>query len=143
MDLLAVTLMNGTLVTIVVVIHYECLNLLTNRLSLFNIRHRLKIVLGVLGCLIAHAIEVWVFAIAYYLMHHAADYGTLSGAFSGYLIDCVYYSFTTYTTLGFGDIVPSDNIRYLTGIESLTGLVLISWTASFLYLEMQRYWNSQ
>ncbi|HHO59743.1 MAG TPA: two pore domain potassium channel family protein, partial [Thiotrichales bacterium] len=32
---------------------------------------------------------------------------------------------------------------YLTGIESLTGLVLITWTASFLYYEMQRYWDTK
>jgi hypothetical protein len=31
----------------------------------------------------------------------------------------------------------------LTGLESLTGLVLITWTASFLYYEMQRYWNAR
>jgi hypothetical protein len=31
----------------------------------------------------------------------------------------------------------------LTGIESLTGLVLITWTASFLFVEMQRFWDSK
>ena len=25
----------------------------------------------------------------------------------------------------------------------LTGLLMISWTASFTYLEMARYWNSR
>ena len=58
------------------------------------------------------------------------------------LLDCVYFSFTTFTTLGFGDIEPIGDLRYLTGLEALTGLVLITWTASFLYLEMQRYWES-
>ncbi|MEC4681791.1 MAG: two pore domain potassium channel family protein, partial [Nitrospirota bacterium] len=29
-------------------------------------------------------------------------------------------------------------IRFLTGIEALSGLVLITWTASFLYLQMQK-----
>jgi hypothetical protein len=28
----------------------------------------------------------------------------------------------------------------LTGIEALTGLVLITWTASYLFIEMQKYW---
>ncbi|MGD8933935.1 MAG: two pore domain potassium channel family protein, partial [Gammaproteobacteria bacterium] len=31
----------------------------------------------------------------------------------------------------------------LVGMESLTGLLLITWTASFLYYEMQRYWDRQ
>ena len=61
----------------------------------------------------------------------------------GSLLFAIAFSFTTFTTLGFGDIVPHGDLRFLTGIESLTGLVLITWTASFLYLEMQRYWNSE
>jgi hypothetical protein len=57
-------------------------------------------------------------------------------------MDCVYFSFTTFTTLGFGDIAPMGDIRYLTGTESLTGLVLITWTASFLYVEMRKFWGA-
>jgi hypothetical protein len=34
-------------------------------------------------------------------------------------------------------------LRHLTGIEALTGLVLITWSASFLFLEMQRYWPTR
>jgi hypothetical protein len=34
--------------------------------------------------------------------------------------------------------MPSGHLRYLAGIEAHTGLVLITWTASFLYIEMQR-----
>jgi hypothetical protein len=58
-------------------------------------------------------------------------------------MDCAYFSFTVFTTLGFGDIQPMGNIRYITGIEALTGLVLITWTASFLYYEMQRHWGRE
>ncbi len=45
--------------------------------------------------------------------------------------------------LGFGDIQPHGAIRNFVGLESLTGLLLITWTASFLYFEMQRYWNKK
>ena len=74
-------------------------------------------------------------------MLHWAGIGHFIGHFNGSLLDCAYFSFTTYTTLGFGDIQPVAGVRYLTGIESLTGLLLITWSASFLYLEMQRYWT--
>jgi hypothetical protein len=57
------------------------------------------------------------------------------------LLDQVYYSAVVYTTLGFGDVVPGGAIRFLTGVESVTGLVLITWSASFTFLEMQRYWG--
>ena len=82
------------------------------------------------------------FALAYHFMYWADGWGTFEGNFSGSIFDCAYFSFTTFTTLGFGDIVPIGNLRYLTGIESLTGLVLITWTASFLYFEMRRNWDA-
>jgi hypothetical protein len=31
----------------------------------------------------------------------------------------------------------------LAGVEALTGLLMISWTASFTYLEMNRYWTNR
>ena len=82
-----------------------------------------------------------IFAAAYFHMNGAENWGYLQGSFNGSLLDCIYYSFTTYTTLGFGDIEPIGSIRFLTGIEALTGLVLITWSASFLFIEMQRYWK--
>ncbi len=136
-------LVNSLIVAIVVMIHYECLLRLTVLMPKMKVVHRYRIVLGVFGALIAHAVEVWVFALGYYFMHRAEDWGSLTGNFNGSLLDCGYFSFTTFTTLGFGDITPHGDLRYLTGIESLTGLVLITWSASFLYLEMQRYWNAK
>lgn len=124
-------------------LHYEFLYRLTLRMPTMRIKHRFRIVLGVFTALIAHAVEVWIFAFAYYFMHHAKGWGHFEGNFDGSLMDCAYFSFTTFTTLGFGDITPHGDLRYLTGIESLTGLVLITWTASFLYLEMQRYWGEE
>jgi hypothetical protein len=32
-------------------------------------------------------------------------------------------------------------MRLAAGIESLTGLVLITWTASFTFLSMQKFWS--
>ena len=46
--------------------------------------------------------------------------------FDGALFDGAYFSFTTYTTLGFGDIEVHGYIRHLVGFESLTGLLLIT-----------------
>jgi hypothetical protein len=139
---LLVFLVNIVVVGVVVMIHYEFLYRLTTHLPAMNMKHRFRIVFGVFTALVAHAAEVWVFALVYYLKHHATGWGHFEGNFNGSLLDCAYFSFTTFTTLGFGDITPHGDLRYLTGIESLTGLVLITWTASFLYLEMLRDWKS-
>jgi hypothetical protein len=34
-------------------------------------------------------------------------------------------------------------MRFMAGVEGLVGLVLIGWSASFTYLEMQRYWPTR
>jgi hypothetical protein len=132
---------NILVIVTAVMIHYEFLYRFTLLMPRLSVRHRFRIVIGVFGALTAHAVEVWIFALSFYWMHKADGWGTLDGNFGGSLLDCVYFSFTTYTTLGFGDVVPHGDLRYLTGLESLTGLLLITWTASFLYLEMTRYWD--
>ena len=141
--MILVFLINCLVVAIAVTVHYEFLYRVTIYVPKMKIKHRFRIVFGVFGALIAHSIEIWIFAAVYYFMNSASNWGTLTGNFNGTLMDCGYFSFTVFTTLGFGDIEPNGNLRYLTGIESLTGLVLITWTASFLYFEMQRYWNTK
>ncbi|WP_226665644.1 potassium channel family protein [Microbulbifer aggregans] len=134
-------LINGFLVAFAVLIHHEVLN------SLFFLGHKLKVrrnlgvLIGVFGALVGHVVEIWMFAFGYYFMYNSPYFGTLTGNFSGTLIDCAYFSFTTYTSLGFGDVEPHGALRFTAGLEALTGLVLITWTASFLFLKMQRYWR--
>ncbi|WP_160154211.1 potassium channel family protein [Microbulbifer sp. ALW1] len=134
-------LINAALVSFAVVIHHEVLN------SLFFLGHKLKlrrnlgVLIGVFGALVGHVLEIWMFAVGYYFMYNSPFFGTLTGNFNGTLIDCVYFSFTTYTSLGFGDVEPHGELRFTAGLEALTGLVLITWTASFLFLKMQRYWK--
>lgn len=40
--------------------------------------------------------------------------------------------------LVFGDIVPTGPMRFVTGTEAICGLALITWSASFTFLVMQR-----
>ena len=141
--MIAVYTVNMAIIGLAVMIHYEFLHRITLLMPKMKIRHRFRIVLGVVFALSAHAAEIWIFGVAYFLMNKAEGWGSLTGQFDGSLLDCVYYSFTSYTTLGTGDIVPLGDLRFLAGLESLTGLVLVTWTASFLYLEMTRYWDGK
>ncbi|HZK14381.1 MAG TPA: potassium channel family protein, partial [Desulfobaccales bacterium] len=54
-----------------------------------------------------------------------------------------YFSLANYTSLGYGDLVPSGPLRFMAGMEALTGLVLIGWTAAFMYLEMRHIWERE
>jgi len=133
--------LNSLIIAVTVLIHYEFLYRISLLIPLMKIRHRYRIVMGVFGGMVAHSIEIWLFAIVYYVLNREPGWGHIIGEFNGSLMDCAYFSFTTFTTLGVGDIEPHGNIRYLVGLESLTGLLLITWTASFLYYEMQRHWD--
>lgn len=139
--MISLVVINCIVVALVVGIHYEFLFYLTFFLNKLQIKNRFKLILGVFGALISHAIEIFIYGCVYFNMHHLHRWGQLSGNFSGTLEDCVYFSYTSYTTVGFGDIEPIGMIRFVSSLESLTGIVLITWTASFLFLEMQRHWN--
>ncbi len=134
-------LLNSLLITLCIGIHYEVLSLLARWLFSQQHHHRVSILIGVIGVMIAHVVEIWVFGGGYYLMLNAFELGELQGKFDGSLLDCVYFSFINYTTLGYGDIYPQGLIRFATGLEALMGLVLITWSASFLFILMQRHWK--
>jgi hypothetical protein len=140
--MLGVTVANVMVVVLAVSIHYECLLRLSLLLPKLVSWSRFRIVLGVFGAMIAHALEVWCFAFAYYLIIRYTSWGTFQGHFDGSLLDCAYFSFTTFTTIGFGDITPVGDLKFLIGLEALTGLMLVTWTASFLFIEMQRFWRA-
>lgn len=139
--MLTVVLLNIAVVAIAVMVHYEFLFRMATATIRKQIPHRFRVVFGVGGALLAHAVEIWGFGLVFYLMNGSPGWGKLTGECTGSFLDCVYFSFTTFTTLGYGDIRPAGDLRYLAGIESLTGLVLVTWTASFLFMEMQADWN--
>ena len=141
--MLAMSFMIIIIVAACVGLHYEFLHQLTHLFPKLQFVHRKRIAIGVVVAMVAHAIEIWIFGVAYYFLHRSGNWGDFEGNYDGSLLDSVYFSATTYTTLGFGDIAPHGELRFLTGVESLTGLVLITWTASFLYIEMARYWDSE
>ena len=56
--MIAVVLVNSFVILSAVIIHYEFLSRMTVLMSEIKIRHRFRIVLGVCGVLVAHALEV-------------------------------------------------------------------------------------
>ena len=132
-------LINIIVISLVVLIHHEALFNLSKFLPrLATPRH--QVLVGLIGVLVAHTVEIWLFALAFYQLNTDGRFGSLSGNFSATMLDCAYFSFTVYTSLGFGDIVPIGDLRFLCGLESLIGLVMIAWSASFMYMEMRKNW---
>ncbi len=68
------------------------------------------------GLLLAHIVEIWFYAGTYALLGNNSEFGMnyleLAGGTSPF--DSVYYSPMVYTTVGFGDMVPSGGFRLIT-----------------------------
>jgi hypothetical protein len=144
MTLLLVFIINTALVLVTIVIHYEVLFQLSKRLpEIKKITPSYKVLICVFIIFLAHVVEIWLFGLGYYYSAQLDGVGNLFGktANHGVILDYVYLSFVTYTTVGYGDLVASGYLRYLTGVEALTGLILITWSASFLFIEMGKYWR--
>jgi hypothetical protein len=130
------------LVSVSAAIHYEALQLCNEGLARLKLRNsRAKVLLAVGAAILSHLTHVTLFALAYRYLQNCAGLGHLGGNFRDVPTGFLYFSLETYTSLGFGDVFPLGEIRMLAGIEALTGLLMVSWTASFTYLEMSRYWQ--
>ena len=122
-------------------LHYTALLFTTVILGHFHGTHPGSIVLALFLAVIAHLCEIFIFAVAWHLMY-SMHLITFSIASPGFL-DLLYFSGTTYTTIGYGDIYLTGDGRIMTVVEGVMGLVLIAWTASFTYYEMNRKWIRQ
>ena len=127
-------------VSLCVALHFELLSRSRRYLTLLTQRRRRRVLIFIATILVAHTIEIWLFAVGYYAAVVWLGAGPLIGLETASFLDFVYYSAMVYTTVGFGDIVPSGAVRLMTGLEALTGLVMIAWSASYTFLEMQHDW---
>ena len=99
----------------------------------------LTIIFALLGL---HIVEIWCYGLAYWGLVMVPGTGFVQGEHGmERVFDAVYLSAITYSTVGFGDLAPVGAIRLLAGLEALTGLLMITWSASFTYLEMARLWD--
>lgn len=141
---LLVTVVAVLVTALVVVIHYEGVHWLARRYARRAPRRdrgsMLRIIFALLGL---HVAEIWCYGLTYWWLTRVPDTGFIHGEYGmETLFDAVYLSAATYSTVGFGDLAPVGAIRLLAGLESVTGLLLITWSASFTYLEMSRLWSS-
>jgi hypothetical protein len=140
---LVVVVATFLLVGACVLLHYETLRLLSFVLLGFHAKRRRRILVLVFTLLALAVAEIWIFGFGYDLLLLDGSYGALHGPtrLTDNVLDYVYFSASVYTTLGLGDFVPSGSIRFLVGMEALVGFTLISWSAAFTFLEMERFWR--
>lgn len=79
------------------------------------------IVFVVLGIVVIHTIEIWLYAIAF-LTIGALDEFTVA----------LYFSTVSFASIGYGDIILDKTWRLVGAIEGVNGLILIAWSTAFL-----------
>jgi hypothetical protein len=78
-----------------------------------------------------HLVEIAVWAAAY----------SVAGVFPNFETS-VYYSLKSYTTVGYGDVLPTPEWRLLGPIEAAVGILMLGWSTSIIVAAVQRIYNS-
>ncbi len=79
-------------------------------------------IVGLVFCLFSlHSIQIWIYALTYLMI---GQFDTLEPA--------LYFATSTFTTVGFGEIVLTPEWRMLSAAESANGFLLIGWSTAFL-----------
>jgi hypothetical protein len=76
----------------------------------------------VYGMLLLHLLQILVWAACYWWNNCFTDFET-----------AFYYSATSYSTVGYGDVVPPGNWRILGAVEAVTGILMFGWSTGVLF----------
>jgi hypothetical protein len=140
--MLAATAITTVVSALVIVVHFETMTWLTKIARRTHLPTRIGLLIGVFTLFAAHSLEVWIFAGGLYFANEIAGLGSLSGAFDGSARDYLYISLVNYTTLGYGEIVPTGHLRTICGFEALTGLLMMAWSAAFTVFRLTDRWKA-
>lgn len=75
----------------------------------------------VLGLLMVLAVEIWLWACFFLIVGMVDDFST-----------ALYFSTITFSTVGYGDVVPHPEWRLLAALEGVNGFLLIGWSTAYL-----------
>ena len=114
----------AALIAITVLIHAVCLDAIIKlwRAIGIEIKARWRVIafsLVVIGIFAAHIIEIWVWAIFYFFVEEIQTWES-----------ALYFSTSSYTTVGYGDLILSEEWRLLGSIEAINGMILFGWSTT-------------
>lgn len=123
-------------------IHYEVLRALTVGLPAIAVPPRTKLIVVIFGAFFAHVAEIILYGLTVYVLARYIGLGSLGDARHFSMSVVMYFSAETFTSLGYGDVIPTGDLRMLAGAEALNGLLLIGWSASYTYIAMEHFWSN-
>lgn len=81
----------------------------------------LAMVTVVFGLFAVMTVEVWLWALAFYVTGALSDFS-----------DSLYFSTVTFSTLGFGDVLAHPQWRLFAALEGIDGFLMIGWSTAYL-----------
>jgi hypothetical protein len=138
-----ISLISAALIVATSVIHFEILAGVTELHRRNALSKRVEVVASLISAFLGHLIGIGMYAATFAWLHHHPEFGELAGRLSHSPTDFFYFSVSCYTTLGFGDVYATEDMRIISGVEGLNGLVLIAWSAAFTYRSIDQAWNSK
>ena len=135
-ELLLQLVIATAMVAVTVVIHLVGLGVLLALMRLHTARfmtrkavvNQVLILFGVaLGLFAVHTIEIWTYAVLYGALGAVKDFE-----------DALYFSTSTYATIGYGDLVLPKAWRILGAIEGANGVILLGWSTAFFVSVVNR-----
>ncbi len=112
--------------------HYEALRALAGVWRGRSLS-RATLVVVFVGLVGAHLAEVAMYGLVYAVGTYPLGLGSLEGTGHSGALGYFYFAAETYSTLGYGDVVPSGALRLIASVETVNGLLLISWSGAFLF----------
>lgn len=145
LEFISASVIASLMILLTCLITYEVMRLIWKKIPQFNMSPHFRVLAIIMPVFLVHIVNIWLYAGMYMLLD-----GRLGGltyvvaddfVAESELVKYLYYSAITYSSLGFGDVVPYGDIQMITGAQVLNGLILIAWTASFTYLAMEKFWD--
>jgi len=140
--MIIVAVLAFALTVLAVCFHVACLKQLSRGLVHCRRWPLLGPAVILLGAIVAHLFEIGVFGWVFAVLAMSGTYGSISGDIEFGSLNYFFLSAETYTALGYSGNTPTGPLRLLAASEALTGLVLITWTASLGFTAMQTCWET-
>jgi hypothetical protein len=91
------------------------------------IANAFAILVSAFGLFALHTAEIWGWALLYVRLGVLPD-----------LESALYFSTSSYVTIGYGDIVLPAGFRILGAIEGANGIILLGWSTAFFFAVVDR-----
>lgn len=122
-------------------VHVSAMGFVMKNVQNWNLPRSVLLLFALYILSAAHVAEAAVYAIGFAFGERAGLGGFVQEDVDTFM-DVFYFSIVNYTSLGLGDIYPSGHLRFLAGIESLNGFLLISCSASLVFTVVTKRANS-